>query len=473
VLADLFGVINDHMEIMGPLLVGVAGAFAAFSIASWLSELKIVVSTVKVLNTGLAAARAAAAANAGTGLFSSIIAGATAATGAVVTLQVALDAIGIGLVIATIAAGFKHASDESKKFKKTVEGISDDIQDLGRDAAAFQAALDFSQQSEATALFTKFAGGAQNLSEKLQGSQADWDAFINRIADQGLPEIAVQSLNRLHSAYKDADQAAKDAAATEEATAATREESKKAIDDQSQALRDLRDAMDEALNKNLGVAESEVKLRDTLAGMSGQVAELAAQGIDVAGAFDAATNSFDLNTEAGRRGTDLVTGAISNFQGFEQAILGSGESAEEMQGQLDSLYNQMVTQTAQAFGITDDQAKAMLETFGLTPDKLVTDVDLKSEEATREADALATRLNNLPGVPEPLAAQINAAIQSGDLETADALLSGWEAKYRNDPPTVKVNVSVDYDAIREFDRNAANQFRNQRTGAPGSPGHGT
>lgn len=127
---------------------------------------------------------------------------------------------------------------------------------------------------------------------------------------------------------------------------------------------------------NLSAEQAVIKVNDAFSALPGVLAENGA--------------SLDLNTEAGRRNRDAITGLVGDIDGHVQALIDQGASSEEVAWTLHAYRNRLI-ETGTAAGMSKSEISSYINTLGLTPENIDTWVALHGTGQAEAALAALTR----------------------------------------------------------------------------------
>jgi hypothetical protein len=133
--------------------------------------------------------------------------------------------------------------------------------------------------------------------------------------------------------------------------------------------------------------------------------------------------SLAKNTLEGLENRDLIEEQISNILSLNSAYIDNGMSVEDASAA--TKYNaEQLVQAATNAGFAEDQVRALLAQYGLTPEFVATAIIQGGMKTAKEdITELSSKYDNIP--PE-IATQIEAAIDRGDYDEAKRLLNELE-----------------------------------------------
>jgi hypothetical protein len=148
-------------------------------------------------------------------------------------------------------------------------------------------------------------------------------------------------------------------------------------------------------------------------------------------AIDESSTSTNRQTEAGQQNREVIEDWADDIWAATEAQLANGGSVEDVTNawwfNRKALYD-----TAIAAGFTEDQITSLLKEYGLTPEDLVTVVQLEGDRAAREK--VQELLNKYDDIPPDIATHIQTLIDAGEYRAAAAALNAL---------TIRRAVSVD------------------------------
>ena len=186
------------------------------------------------------------------------------------------------------------------------------------------------------------------------GLTAD-DATLMKIATGELVPVVDEATGAV-TGYNTAQDAAE--GATDEATGA--------VEEQVSALEALQNMLEDTANLLLGVRGSE---RDFQAAID-----------DASASVDEHGQTLDRATEAGRANEAALDGIADSAHKWADAAQESGASAEELDGIMRSGRDSFIS-TAEAMGMSTEEATALADELQLIPDFVETEVEVETEQA--------------------------------------------------------------------------------------------
>ena len=421
VFADLLGIVNDHIEIMGPLLSGLILTLAGFKLVNAITQMQMFSSLLANIQMGLAAPSAA---QAGAGFFGKIAAGAEGAALGIGGLSAALSTLGVTVVATGLLAGFaavqKRNAERAAEAKTRIAGLREEIEQFGstiKTARGFVEDFNDSGSRYADLLpsFREIGISAQDIAIALEGGKDSQEAFIDR-----LNRINPQNVTQLENAFKSMVSEWERAQPTFidriggafADLAARQEEAAQKADRHTDAITRLRDVLREGADASLNLMSADRERQEGLAALVTALQETGA-------AIDANSGKLNLSTEAGRNASSIVEQQVRNTQDYIAALGQAGLSTDEFSTKSHEAYNTLVTQTAVGLGITEQAAADLLAQYGLIPEDIDTQAELHKDEAEADAATLTTKLLGIPGVSAPVVADILAKIEDGELTDAE------------------------------------------------------
>lgn len=289
--------------------------------------------------------------------------------------------------------------------------------------------------------FTYSAAAANEFTQGLV-AQAKANLEANGIAASGVPLYneylrVVSELSPeqqvLATSLADVDAGQKDVAASTAATTAAVVDEKQAAADAKGRLDDLKDGLKNAVSPAEGLKNAADKLASALQVVLGGsmdtetatrnladgFAQLVDQVTTAREAHDKQAVSLDINTEAGRKNRASIQDQVGSILDLGKAQVETGTSVADatanILGQRDSLIDQLAY-----LGFSRDAAAEYIDQLGLTPDNISTAIQLLHDQEVKER--LQGVLDKLDGIDEGAAAEIQADIDKGDFDAAEARL---------------------------------------------------
>ncbi len=454
-LASILRLMNDNIGSIGPALGALAIAFAGMRIAAWVQQLGLVQTAFSGLKILIGDVRLMMEMSAGQGFFASIVAGADGAKFALSGLKTSFESFAILLVLDKVIERFQKEKRAADEMKSTTEQLTGQMEEFG---ATARTAMDFlgkmaDQHPDIKgALDTQ---GMDDFSAALRGTDDQWRSFVEGVVkdrnkhpiwqfwkdgmDGG--EGMVKSLEDVRNEWINAKGGVDRLGQSQEEQKAKQEASKQATDEYIGSLQRLRDALDDAAGKTLAQNEAQIRFLDGTDSLVQKLGEVhAAQGL--------VKGSFDLTTEAGRRGADVITQSIQNFNGLKDAVLSSGDSADVMKQKMDNAYLTLVNKVSVGMGITTTAAMNLLKQLGLIPGDYNAQITADSKQASAQAKSIRDQLKNIDDTKA--VADIEAALDSGDFVKAQAMLDAWNQAHATATLTFKVVAQPVQDALNKI-----------------------
>jgi len=154
------------------------------------------------------------------------------------------------------------------------------------------------------------------------------------------------------------------------------------------------------------------------------------------GALDLFTEGIDRGSAAGRENRDLIQGWADDIISMSQAQLEAGVAVDQVTEDYAANREELLD-AAEAAGLNRDEVEAMIDTYGLVPDLIVTSIQLANDALAKWR--IDRYLEKLDEVPEDVAVAIETAIDAGDWAEANRLL--------NSIPDPSVRVRVQFPSL--------------------------
>lgn len=176
------------------------------------------------------------------------------------------------------------------------------------------------------------------------------------------------------------------------------------VEDAAAAIETLTKALDELNSPTLNAREAQRRFQDAVAGVSEavnqQIDDLARQyeasGMSAQAAHDraaaevAVANKLDTSTEAGRRNEAALDAVAEAAMARANAILEQTGSEEQFRASLEEGRTALYDQAIQ-LGLTAEQAQAYVDTVLAVPDEVVTQAEMRTEQAEADLQAMIDR----------------------------------------------------------------------------------
>src|SRR5262245_49434269 len=447
--ASLLGVLADNIRVVGPLLAGLVITIAGLRFTNWLSGLKLVsgaVGAFKILVSDVGLQMELLGQNATA--FDKIKAAAAGTSTAIGGMSGALSTAGITLGIAALVYSFQKAAEDAAKLKSVVQDTADTIREFGNTAqTASEFVADFlksgARDADRVNIIKDMGISVEQLGAAVRGSKGEFAGFekevrnlaIQKGFDTGATDTLINSLERMRGKYQESGQAARDNANTQAAQKAQTDKNNQATQTYIDTLGQLRDALDEAAGKTLAQNDAQIRYLDGTDALVNKLREVNAASALVNG-------QFDLTTEAGRRGAEVVNTNITNFNNLKDAILNSGDSADTMRGKLENAYMTLVNTVSVGMGITTDAAMKLLGQLGLIPGNYNAQITADTKQADAQTKQIQAKLKDIDDTVA--VSQIQAALDDHNFVLAKALLDQWEAAH--------ATATLDFDAREAQDK---------------------
>ncbi|WP_454778097.1 phage tail tape measure protein [Georgenia muralis] len=116
---------------------------------------------------------------------------------------------------------------------------------------------------------------------------------------------------------------------------------------------------------------------------------------DATGALEENGATLDITTDAGRRNEAALDDIAQASWTLIEAMQENGATADDLRGKTQTARDEFI-RTATQMGMTEDAARALADEYGLIPEKILTEAELKKAQAEADLDALAAKIRNLP-----------------------------------------------------------------------------
>ena len=270
--------------------------------------------------------------------------------------------------------------------------------------------------------FTKLTVRQREYLDLLEAHQGDYGALggiaeanedlntvLNAVA--GTQDLVADSQARVRdqmaaglSTTDDATAAQEDLAGAMAETNVVLEDGRVLVEDAAAALETLTKALDDLNSPTLNAREAERKFHDALAGVSAavqqQIDDLASlyesQGMSAEAAREraeaevAVADKLDVSTEAGRRNQGALDAIAEAGMRRATAILEQTGSEEAFRASLESARLSLLDQARQFFA-TEEEAQAYVDTVLSVPAEVITEAEMKTEQAQADFDAMIER----------------------------------------------------------------------------------
>lgn len=234
-------------------------------------------------------------------------------------------------------------------------------------------------------------------------------------------------------AVRSAQIAAKDAGSTSEALTKQQKELSAATDTATRSYDEYVNSLFAANNAAVAMLDAQLGFNQSVLDGSKAAKEWAEK---VAGGHAQAKSAFDRTTEAGIANNRVMLDMVSNAQRDIEERTKQGESIESIIAIHGQYRDQMIKVATQYLG-SRDAAVAYIDQLFKTPKNISTAVQLEKSAADARLKQWKTKLD---GVPDTVRTSILAAVERGDLATANRLLADAA---RTRTATIKVHVSKD------------------------------
>jgi hypothetical protein len=267
----------------------------------------------------------------------------------------------------------------------------------------------------------------EQISAKIQGSQATYDAMRQKLVDMGDGgESAARKLDFLRDGFEQAQQKIEDMGPAAASASETMKEIAGSADDASSKVDKVRRALMELNGVELSATEAQSALTEAISSVSGEM-----EGFE--GATLKANGTIDASTEAG---ANLFNSMMDLGSAMSTAVA-SGNDAKDVfnqsAGQLEAM--------RQSAGLSEQEWGKLLETMRMTPEGLSIDAEIANGDTVRgELEVIRGQVNDLQG-----GGPYEATIGINDLETKQKLeQAGWDlSNYDEETGTATLSLEDD------------------------------
>ncbi len=324
------------------------------------------------------------------------------------------DISAITAVVRDVAGQFGLSADEAEALARAMEELQDQQEKLDLDKVIREF------------LATDAASG--ELRQQLLG-QAEAQTGLKRSGDDLLPlyiayiGLLAQNKDALIGTEGATDSVAAALTAMGDKTADAGRELAKiedvstdaadALAEVEQQASDLEDALDRLIGNNLDLSEA----FDNITAKAWEMQESIAQN----------GRSLDDTTKKGQGNREFFRGWARDILETAGAMLANGASTDEAAAKVAELTESMRQQGVEA-GFSEEAMAALIEEFGLTPDRVATAIELVDYDAQlRRIEALVEEIGEIPADAKT---EIEALIDEGALDEAERRLNEWKT-YNN------------------------------------------
>lgn len=267
----------------------------------------------------------------------------------------------------------------------------------------------------------------EQISAKIQGSQATYDAMRQKLVDMGDGgESAARKLDFLRDGFEKAQQKIEDMGPAAASASETMKEIAGSADDASSKVDKVRRALMELNGVELSATEAQAALTEAISSVSGEM-----EGFE--GATLKANGTIDASTEAG---ANLFNSMMDLGSAMSTAVA-SGNDANDVfnqsAGQLEAM--------RQSAGLSEQEWGKLLETMRMTPEGLSIDAKIANGDTVLgELEVIRGQVNDLQG-----GGPYEATIGINDQETKQKLeQAGWDlSNYDEETGTATLNLEDD------------------------------
>ncbi|WP_037141792.1 phage tail protein [Rhodococcoides fascians] len=303
------------------------------------------------------------------------------------------------------------AALESIKLSDSSTTLAESLEEVGvsSDVAAAGLAGNLSALQETRAELEKGAGKEGDFWGGFFDTDFSWDAIKSRWSD---PTSGYEKDNQAAETLKKYDEAEAAIRAKQEslarvaraggdvvfnnegvaelgAMAEAMDEFSKSTDGAAAKVDALAQALSGLRNDKLALPEAEQAVNDSLRDLDGLKNTLGSVGVDDRG-------NIDTKTEAGSRAQDAVSSYADSYNQLAAAMYTVTNSSDAVKAAMQPQYDQFL-RTAEAMGLTREQAEAVALQMGLLPENVALQLDTSSVMAAQ--DLLDTLGDTISGMP--------------------------------------------------------------------------
>ena len=268
------------------------------------------------------------------------------------------------------------------------------------------------------------------LSAKLLGSQASWDAFTAKLRASGENgAAAADQLQKLRDGNEKAAAAVERMGPAASNAAATIAELAGKTGDAASRADKLRIAFMELRGVNMSADEAAANLTEQLSNM-----QTGMEG--VAGATLKANGTIDTTSESGA----ALFSSLNDIGSAMQRSVAAGNDANAVFGQSSGQLEQLRI----AAGLGKDEWNALLEKMGMTPDKMDIVANVEADTAKQEIAAVAQQLEQFEGAgPHKATISVTDEEAVNKLRAAGFMVENWDQETGTADITVTDQAAVD------------------------------
>lgn len=338
---------------------------------------------------------------------------------------------GAAIGVATIALGglvawlgnSSKASESAKSYQEQLAAALREskgaIDDNVRALAAQKAAEEMVGDSDLLQVTEQLAGpgGLPKLTDALLGNKGAYEDLIGAAdayaqaalvaAGGNTEDLGFQKAMETSQAYKgaleDLAPSVGAAVAENERLAAATAKSGTAADGSTPQIAGAAEATEDLAEGGEDAADAAENLAKALDALNGPTLDVRDATRQYQEAMDAAVaaaaengQTLDINTEAGRKNAEALDGVATSAMEQANAIYNSTGSYEGFRTSLESARGSLFDQ-AKAFGMTDEEARAYVDTVLRIPDEAATGLELQNYDRTR--DQLIDVFNRVAAIP--------------------------------------------------------------------------
>ncbi|KQR02479.1 hypothetical protein ASF72_10620 [Arthrobacter sp. Leaf141] len=258
-------------------------------------------------------------------------------------------------------------ASNTQKFRDNVRSLDNTLVSLVQNGGAEKAGSSFKVLADEADKSSKAQGKAgMSIADVLKLMPQYTDSLKKQATALGLKleqhELEELALGKIPARMKAVQGSTEGAAKAAEYQAKLTEEAAKQLEDMGLAadgtvlsLSKLLDVMFRTGLASMSARDAEAAYQETLDGLKAKIDEVKASQSAGNAIMDAATGSFDLTTEAGRKANGVFGELESKARATTEAMAANGASQDELGVKLSNTY-QSLYDTARAFGASEEKA---------------------------------------------------------------------------------------------------------------------
>lgn len=329
---------------------------------------------------------------------------------------------GVGTAIGAATIGLGLYADAQAKARARVDELKDSLDEVTGAVTAQTREVVAARLTETPDWWTfDFAGSAADGAEKLGLSlELVTDAAMGNVEAMEQVRAVVgnsaEELDNLQGRAADAGLSIGDFNAATNAVRREVQGSNKDLDEAIDKARQITTGAGEAADAQGGLADGFDLSTDAAQRQIVSLEELLGLQREAAGvvmshreaernleeAYDSATEAvktngktLDITTEAGRKNQAALDDVASSSWDLIEAMQENGASADDLRAKTQTARDEFL-RVADQMGMAEDAAEALADEYGLIPEKIQTEAELKKAQAERDLDALRDKINNMP-----------------------------------------------------------------------------